>query len=254
MYRLLIAVGLLVSLQTLAQNEHELYDEAVVLHNRQMYGGLHLHSGGLGAFFNVGKYQGASKLYFLGIDMLYMKHEKEVKSFNPIYEDSRSYVYGKMNNFYVIRPSIGIKKTISVKLRKSGVEVGYIFQFGPSLGLTKPVYLEIGYPSIPYEYLSVEQYDPEKHFFDDIYGKASGVNGLNQLKVHPGGFAKFAFTFEYSNEKDLMKGMETGVVVDLYARRIPILANTASFTDQNKSLFLNFYLNLFIGKKYIVNR
>jgi len=103
-------------------------------------------------------------------------------------------------------------------------------------------------------YLAVEQYDPERHFFDDIFGKASGFNGLNQLKLHPGGFVKFAFNFEYSNEKDLMKGMEAGVVLDVYAQRVPIMANTESFEDQNKALFLNFYLNLFIGKKYNVNR
>ena len=65
---------------------------------------------------------------------------------------------------------------------------------------------------------------------------------------------KFAFNFEYSNEKDLMKGMEAGVVLDVYAQRVPIMANTESFEDQNKALFLNFYLNLFIGKKYNVNR
>ncbi|MDG2245410.1 MAG: hypothetical protein P8L71_03535 [Flavobacteriales bacterium] len=254
MYRLLAVLCCFLALQSVAQNEHELYDEAVVLRNRQMYGGVHLHSGGLGGFFNVGKYENANTVRFIGIDVLYMKHEKEVKSFNPIYEDSRSYVYGKMNNFYIFRPSVGVKKMISPKLRKSGVEVGYTLQFGPSLGITKPVYLEIGYPSIPYEYLAVEQYDPERHFFDDIFGKASGFNGLNQLKLHPGGFVKFAFNFEYSNEKDLMKGMEAGVVLDVYAQRVPIMANTESFEDRNKALFLNFYLNLFIGKKYNVNR
>ena len=211
-----------------------------------------MHSNGLGAYFNWGVYRGAKKVYTLGIDALYMKHEKEVKSFNPVYEDSRSYVYGKLNNFYVLRPSVGIKKIVTEKLRRSGVQVGYSLQFGPSLGITKPVYLEIGYPSIPYEYVSVEKYDPEQHFFDDIYGRASGLNGLNELKLFPGAFAKFALNFEYSNEKDRLKGLEAGVALDAYPQRIPIMAETVE--NNNRQYFLTFFLNFFIGSKYNSNK
>ena len=240
----------LITLPVFGQNE--LYEEPVVIYSNQMYGGVHLHSNGLGGTFTWGKYRNAKQIMTLGVDALFMRHEKEVKSFNPVYEDSRSYVYGKVNNFYILRPTVGVKKMITEKLRKSGVQVGYSFQFGPSLGFTKPVYLEIGYPSIPYEYVSVERYDPEEHFFDDIYGRASGLNGLNELRLHPGAFAKFALDFEYSNEKDGLKGLEAGVAFDGYLNRIPIMAETIT-NDNNRRFFLTFFLNFYIGRKYNTN-
>lgn len=251
MYRIVFAfIAILMALSTKAQNE--LYDEPLVVYSRQMYGGLQLHSNGLGGFFKFGTYRNAKKIMIFGVDALYMKHPKEVKSFNPVYDESRSYVYGKTNNFYILRPSFGYKKVLTTKLRRSGVQVGYSLLFGPSLGITKPVYLEIGYPSIPYQYLAVERYDPSQHFFDDIYGRASGLNGLDELRLHPGGFLKFAFHFEYANEKDRLKGLETGVALDGYFNRVPIMAEELG--AENNRFFLTFFLNFFFGKKYNVNQ
>lgn len=197
----------------------------------------------------MGKYQGVKKILLLNLDVVYMKHEKEVKSYNPVYEDSRSYVYGKMNNFYVIRPMIGRKKVISRKERRSGVQVAYTWMVGPSIGITKPVYLEIGYPSIPYDYLSVERYDPERHFFDDIYGRASGLRGFSELGIEPGASGKLGVYFEYSDQKDRLKGLEAGAILDVYLRQVPIMAE--EYVDANRQYFLTLYLNLFFGKKFI---
>lgn len=238
--------------RTCAQSEADLYDGPVVVYSNQHFGGLHLHTNGWGGTFTYGKYRGAKQVLLFSIDAVSMKHDKEIKSFNPVYEDSRSYVYGKLNNFYLFRPGIGKKKIITTKLRKSGVQFGYSYTVGASLGITKPVYLEIGYPSIPYDYLQVERYNPNVHYFDDIYGRAPGFHGLDNLKLHPGAFAKFALNFEYSNTKDRLKGLEAGVTLDAFPNRIPIMADEVG--DQtgavNKWLFQTFYLTLFIGKKY----
>lgn len=243
-------LSLLVTGSLVAQSE--LYDEPVIIYSHQHYGGLHLHSNGIGATFSLGKYKTAHKVWLYSVDVLHMKHEKEIKSFNPVYDNSKSYVYGKMNSFFILRPGVSKKRIITDKLRKSGVQVGYTWGFGGSLGITKPVYLEIGYPSIPYDYLAVERYDPDRHYFDDIYGRASGLNGLNELSIHPGAFAKFALNFEYSGEKDRLKGLEVGGVLDAYASRVPIMAEEVGELDgiQNKRLFLSLYVNLFLGKKY----
>ena len=224
-------------------------DDIKVLFSHEISGGLHLHTAGGGLFGQYAKCQDASNLLLFGFEMLYMKHEKEIRSFNPVYDDSRSYVIGKQNSFFVFRPSIGKQRIITSKQRKSGVRVGYSWHFGPSLGVTKPVYLEIGYPSIPYEYLAVEKYDPEEHFSNNIYGRASALNGLDELKLHPGAFVKFALNFEYSSENDGLKGLEVGAVLDAYAQDIPILAD---LYGTNKQFFLNAYVNFFFGRKYII--
>lgn len=235
-----------------AQSEADLFDGPVVIYSHQHFGGIQLHTNGWGGTFTMGRYAGVKRVDFLSIDAVSLKHNKEIKSFNPVYEDSKSYVYGKLNNFFVFRPGIGQKRQIAPKLRASGVQVGYTWTLGASLGITKPVYLEIGYPSLPYEYLQVERYDPDEHYFDEIFGRAGGFHGLDKLKLHPGAFAKFAFTFEYANTKDRLKGLEAGVTLDAYPNRIPIMA--AEVGDQvgatNKWLFQTFYLTLFIGTKY----
>jgi hypothetical protein len=223
----------------------ELYEEPTVVYRKQTHGGATLHTNGLGAYIYAGRYRGVKKVLLYGIEGMTMKHEKEIRSFNPVYEDGRSYVFGKVNNFYVIRPSFGVKRIITEKVRTNGVTVGYTWNAGPSLGFTKPIYLEIGYPSIPYEYLVVERYDPTRHSYETIYGRASALNGLNELKLHPGAFFKFAFNFEYSNEKDRLKGLDAGFAIDAYGARIPIM------TDEiNRQVFLTFFVNLFIGTKH----
>lgn len=248
----LLALLFFLSLGAHMYAQSELYEEPVIIYSHQHYGGVHLLTQGIGGTFTLGKYKGAHNIMLYTLDILHMKHEKEIKSFNPVYDNSKSYVYGKVNSFFVLRPGIGKKRILTDKLRKSGVQVGYTWGFGASLGLTKPVYLEIGYPSIPYDYLAVEKYDPDKHYFDDIYGRASGLNGLNELAIHPGAFAKFALNFEYSGEKDRLKGLEIGGVLDAYANRVPIMAEEIGELEgvQNKRYFLSLYVNVFVGKKY----
>lgn len=250
MYRLFTLLFLfLLSIGLSAQSaQSELYDEPTVIYRNQTHGGAILHTNGLGAFLYAGRYRGVKKVLLFGGEFVTMKHNKEIRSFNPVYEDSRSYVYGKINNFYVLRPSFGVRKIITEKVRRSGVEVGYTWHAGPSLGITKPIYLEIGYPSIPYQWLSVERYNPDVHFFDSIYGRASGLNGLNALQLHPGAFFKFAFNFEYSDEKDRLKGLDVGVAVDAYSRQIPIMAD--QLVDRNNQVFVTFFVNFFFGGKY----
>lgn len=241
----------------MAQNEHEVFDEPVVIYKKQLYGGFHFHSNGYGGTFTLGWYKGAKKVRLAGIDLLYLKHEKETKSWNPIYQDARSYIYGKTNNFYILRPGFGVKKIVTDKLRTSGVSVGYSWQIGPSLGFTKPVYLEVIYtdPRTETSYLVSEKFDPENHFSDNIFGRSSGLKGFDELKFQPGVFAKFALNFEYSNLKDRLKGLEVGCAVDAYNRRIPImseeiLSDEGGDKAKNHQVFLTFYINLFFGKKY----
>lgn len=238
---------LVLTLTSFAQDEVN-DDDVKLIYNSQIAGGINIHTNGAGAFFYFGKYKGIKNIWTFGLDILYMKHEKEIKSYNPVYEDSRGYVYGKLNNLYIFRPTIGQKHIITEKIRQKGVQVGFHWQAGPSLGVTKPVYLEIGYPSIPYDSLQVERYDPDRHDIELIYGKASGFRGLSELKLYPGAFAKFAFNFEYADQNDRIKGIEVGVAMDAYFTEIPIMAE--GLVANNRQVFTTLFLNFFFGKKY----
>jgi len=229
--------------------QETIYDETMVIYKHQWYGGINLHTAGWGLNFNIQKNRTAFKARRLKLEIVGINSHKQVKSFNPFYEDARGYFYGKQFSFYVVRPSWGYKKVLSDKLRKNGVEVGYSWSIGPSLGLAKPVYLEIlrDGPTSTSRTINVERYDVNKHYHEDIYGRASGLMGWGEVVFHPGLHANFGLFFEYSNNKTGVKALEAGVAFDGYGKKIPIMALEGS---ENRQFFLNFYISLMFGKKY----
>lgn len=226
----------------------------MLLYNKQRIGGIQLATNGYGFNGTFGKYKGAYQLRLFHFGVNFIKHEKETKTWNPVQDpNARPYFYGKLNNFYTMRLGLGKMKVITEKLRKSGVQVSYLWHAGPSLGITKPVYLEIIYLSEPMRtpYLEIEKFDPNRHYIDNIYGRASGLRGMNELTLYPGGYAQFAFRFEYSNEKERLRGLEAGMIAEAFPTRIPIMSiDTDSSNPQNHRLFLSMYVNFFIGTKY----
>lgn len=215
-------------------------------YTKEAIGGINVHTNGWGGTFRYGVHKTGYSRHIFGGDLVFMKHHKEVKSYNPWYEDSKGYIYGKENSFFILRGWYGQRYSFTDKLRERGVDFGIIWGVGASLGFTKPIYLEIGHPSVPYEYITVERYDSGEHYIDNIYGKAPGTKGLNELGFHPGAHAKFGLLFEYSPDKDGLKALEVGMAVDAFPAKIPIMALT-----ENKQLFYTLYLNLMFGKKFI---
>ncbi len=217
--------------------------EGTVLYKKELAGGIILHTNGWGGLFKLGRHKTAHLRTEWVFQAANMKHPKELKTFNPNYENSKGYIYGKEHSFFVFRTTWGQRHVLFDKMRNRGVEFGFNYAIGPVLGLTKPIYLEIGYPGIPY--VTVERYNSEEHFIDNIAGKAPGVKGLNELKPRPGVHARFGLHFEYANAKDRLKGLEAGVALDAYPDEVPIMALIA-----NKQMFFTFYINLLYGKKY----
>lgn len=231
-----------------ATAQQTIYEESRVPYKKEVYGGILLHGDGWGLQFYHAKYNTARDRRLVGVEIVGMKHPKEVKSFNPYYEDSRGYFYGKSNALMIVRPTYGRKWQITDKIRRSGVEVNFIWGIGPSLGLVKPVYLQIGKPDrIPYENIVVERYDPAVHDVQNIYGRATWFNGINEMKVNAGAFGRIAFSFEYSGQVTGLKGIEVGATMDAYQKTIPIMAELEGV--QNKQFFFEFYLALQFGKK-----
>jgi hypothetical protein len=256
MFRQVATILLFVFATVVSFAQNELYDEPVVLYSKQHYGGINLNSHGYGAFFTYGKYKDASHINQITFDFNFVKHEKERKFYFPD-QNAKGYFYGKQNSFATLRVGWGRKRIITEKLRKNGVQVGYNWLVGADLGMLKPVYLEILHM---YEgsngsyYLEVEKFDPDKHFNDNIYGRASALRGIGELKFVPGLFLRGAWNFEFSNYKDALKGIEIGASVDAFPYRVPIMApkilDEKMNGAKNHQLFVALYLNFFIGKKY----
>jgi hypothetical protein len=249
MYRsLLMVASWLLWASTMAQQT--IYEETRVPYKKEFYGGVMAHGDGWGVQFTRGTYTTARDRRLLGIELVGMKHPKEIKSFNPYYEDSRGYFYGKSNSFLIVRPTYGGKHQITDKIRRTGVEVNYVWGIGPSIGLLKPVYLQIGKPDqVPYESIVIERYDPVVHDVQNIYGRATWFRGVGELALYPGGFGRFGFNFEYSGQTSGIKSLEAGVSMDAYPVVIPIMVELEGV--ENKQFFFEFYLALQFGKKTI---
>jgi hypothetical protein len=250
----LATIGFLLFIFGLA-NAQPIPESEILLYNKMRQVGININTSGFGLNTLFGRYSDATHLWLFGSDLMIVKHEKETKTWNPVNDpNARPYYYGKLNNFYVLRAQIGRKKIITDKLRHSGVQISHNWLIGPSFGFTKPVYLEIIYMNEPNNqpYLEVEKFDPDIHYIDNIYGRASSLRGFDELKFQPGAFGKFSFTFEYSNEREALKGIEAGIAADAFTRRIPIMAiyDDESKNPKNHQVFLSLYLNFFIGTKY----
>ncbi|MBA3900279.1 MAG: hypothetical protein H0X62_08745 [Bacteroidetes bacterium] len=217
-----------------------------VLYRNEIQGGVQIHSTGFGIFGRSGRHVTGKRMRFFELEILSMKHPKAYRNVNPFEERARQYVYGKQNSFGIIRPGIGFNNVIHGKDRRRGVEVRYHYFVGPSIGFTKPVYLEIIVDNSDGRDHITEKYDPQRHHLDNIYGKAPFTKGITELGVHPGIYGKFGFSFEYSGYDDYVKAIETGFFIDAYPRKIEMMAKDLT---QNHQVFLNFYISFVFGKR-----
>lgn len=248
-HKLLIAANLLVLpyYAFTQDNPYEYEEEKPVLLKNEFVFGVNIHTSGWGFDFRKGKNLTAAKKRMFEAEIVNMKHPKEVRSVNPYFDNAKSFFYGKLNSVIVMRAAIGQQQILFDKSERSGVEVRFNYTAGLSLGLAKPVYLNILYPTAfegEYEVV-VEKYNPEKHYVDNIYGRAPFTEGIGETNVYPGGYAKLGLSFEYGAMHDDVKAIETGITVDAYAKKLPIMAETT-----NNQFFFNFYINILYGRKW----
>lgn len=211
-------------------------------------GGVLMHSNGYGGYFRRGYHLTGIKRLLWEIEIVTMKHPKEYKSYNPVLDDNKGFIFGKLNSLTIVRPLIGWTKTLFRKETKRGVQINYVFLGGPLFGIVKPIYLQIMKPTVNNprpSSPSIERYDPEQHTIDKIYGKAPELKGLEESVVYTGLHTKFAFNFEYAPLAELIRAVEAGVTLDAFYKPVPMMA----FVD-NKQFFLTFYASFQFGKKY----
>ena len=225
-------------------------DDVTILYRNEVEGGINLHSNGFGLTFKRGWHLTGYKKQMLEIDFVSLRDPKQSKYTNPIIADSKPYFFGKLNFAYILRGGYGRQNIIFGKAERSGVEVRVNYYAGLSLGITKPVYLDIlvDNPSDPTpRKIETRQYDPNdvQQNQENIYGPGPYFDGLDHLSIYPGGYGKFAFSFEYAGWQQKITAIETGVVIDAYARALPIMA-----TGNGKNIFFNFYISLIWGGKW----
>ncbi len=217
-------------------------EDQTMMYRYEAAGGFFLHSAGWGLSYRKGKHVTGYSKKFFEIEFATMKNSKEIKVTNRNYENSKPFVFGKLNFFMLLRGGVGMQKTLFGRGRHNGVEIRYLYSGGVDAGFTKPVYLEIIKPD---QLPQAEAYDPNKHDVNNIFGRAAFTYGLDKMKLYPGAYGKFALSFEYGSTSTDIKTIETGIFADVFVRDVPIMAYI-----ENRNYFINLYVALTWGGKW----
>jgi hypothetical protein len=212
----------------------------------EVFGGLILHTNGWGGNFTYSKFKTYKTYNLYCLDFVNIKDPKEYRIRYQVAPGSftSSFKYGKVNSLYNLRLSFGKQRMLYEKQREKGVEIYFVWKAGLNTGIVKPKYLEIQNTE-GVNTTSQERYDPDIHNESNIFGRASLGKGLGESKIALGGNINAGFKFEIARDRENIFAIETGIVVDVFPTRVPILA----YADK-ELLFYNFYINILFGKKY----
>ncbi len=216
-----------------------------VLLKKELTGGVTLHNLGMGA--NLRK--GVNKTFFnsriFELEVVSMKHAKQVRMINPYYYGAKSFIYGKLNHVYILRAGYGFKKLLNRKPYWGGIELRALYMGGISVAFAKPVYLIFWDETISYK--KTEKYNPDNPFHDEeyIFGRAPFTEGLGEIKVYPGVYLKGGFNFEFGTLNSKIRAIEAGAVAEFFPIAIPIMAYNPA-----QNFMFTFYLNFSLGKRY----
>ncbi len=215
----------------------------ILFKNERTYG-LLLNSNGLGFNFLYAKYIDGFQKRLYSAEFNWIRHPKEVRTVTDDF-NSRSYIFGKLNSFYTLNLSMGYQKEIFGKSDKRGIAIRYFALAGPSIGILKPKYYEIGYnPNI----IKTEDFNTfyenlqSTHNSGIILGNASFSKGLDEIKIEPGLFAKVGLSFEYAERETIISALELGITLQAYTRKVPMMA-----LETNSRFFPGVFLSYRFG-------
>ena len=231
-----------------------------LVYSREFFGYYFLHTAspwGLGA--SIGTLQTVHKTTFYQFELTEFKHPRETQREASIVTSQTSttgrlFIYGKQNSLIALHAGLGAKYYFSEKSETKGVAVGMTYSVGPTLGIIKPYYLDIVYPSKStgaYEVRS-EGYSAANadKFLDagSIVGPSGFTAGLDQTKFTFGGYGKAALLLDWSAYESFGFALELGAMMDVYATRVPI-AVVGNTTDDNRAIYPNLYLAVHFGRR-----
>lgn len=259
-----LQAGLSQSLNTPSSIYYSDEDNKGIVYDKEFTVDLKLHTNGYALGFNIARLKTYYLTQFYNIEIGEIKHHKEYRqSFDfqtpSSSRVSRAFVFGKQNNFFVLRAGFGEKRYFSEKAKRKGLAVGITYEAGPSLGFLKPYYLELirfanpGEPGgliIESERFSEATAD---EFLDinRIYGSAGFSKGLNEISIIPGAHAKAAVHFDWGAFDQFVKAIEAGIMFDFYFQNVPIMVESEMVPNvENRPFFLNFFINLQLGKRW----
>lgn len=244
----------LVALQSQAQGSITPQSNVGIVYNQERTFNLRLAtSRSMSVGMEFGRLRTYNKTKTWQITLGELKHPKEQRqSADPRASRAfRPFVYGKQNSLFVTRAGWGAKRYYSEKAKQKGVAIGMSYSIGPSLGLLKPYYLALaheGGSSNTYRVIHQKYFPGNADIFLDntrILGASPFSRGISEMSFLLGGNASIAYHMDWGAFDEMVKALEIGLMVDVFAKKAPIFVSQT----QNRQIFFNFFINFQFGKR-----
>ena len=233
------------------------YNFKGILYNTEKIFDMRLHTSGVILGYKAGRLKSYYNTTYYNFELGYIKDSRERRQNKNISFPgeglSSSFIYGKQNHFLNLRVSAGGKRYLSEKTRRKGVAVGFIYEAGASIGLLKPIYIEVirnNEETFEPELVEIRYSDETADEFlayDDIYGGTNFFKGLGGTDITVGAHGKIAGHFALGAFEETVKAIEAGIMVDIFPSKVPILAERSEI--ENRFFFINLYVSLQFGKR-----
>ncbi len=240
MSKILQYIGTLLFLSVCLTGYAQREDAGDYEYEREIFLGINKNTnGGLigGLSLKFGYRIDDTNFQFFAVDLANVKNQKEVR-YNTVL--GNSYIFGKSNYLYSIRPHYGREIVLFKKAPQQGVQISVLGAVGPSLGLIAPYYIEYALNRVE---TVREPYDQDIHQSRfNILGPGRLFEGLSESELAIGGNAKAAVSFEFGVFKTNVTGVELGYQLEGFTREIPLMPTT-----ENRQLFQSVYFTFFYG-------
>ena len=221
--------------------------EERIIYERETTVHATINTQGLGGGFKVGRIRGIHKTTYWNFEISYLRSLKQIKLMH--YFSSSSFVYGKLNDVFILRAGYEVERRIYGKPYWGGVELRWLYEGGASLALLKPYYYSVmvAKPTSTGDYEQVVEYQTfdNNSQWIEITGKAPFTQGINEIKFRPGVYVKGGLAFEIGTNSTRAQSIEVGAMVECFPQGIALMA------DNPLSRFITtFYLSYNWGSRY----
>ena len=183
----------------------------------------------------------ANRLAIWQLSFSEVKEEKETKQqgtnggFAEL-GNSSPYIFGKINNLYLLKLGYGREKTLLPAVLDGNVSIGFRWNGGVSLAMLKPYYLKLIYADLSTAPASAvaqeEQYSESNkdRFLNSglILGRGGWSKGLSEMQYLPGAYAEAAITIMPRKTKAFIQTVTLGVSGSIYTTNLSLLAQVKS--------------------------
>lgn len=261
MRKLLLILFLLMSLQQAYSQLETSADYRRQVFEKEFTFGISGHSRGYTINTRLMKFRDGFTKTGLEIDLVKLRHPKEVKS--PVVGqggNSRGFVFNRINSFYTIRAGYIYQNILFDKTDQGTVAITLVVSGGLSLGLVKPVFIQLPPEDNAFgSEIRDVRYNPLEHNQSGFLGESNWFKGIWQTKLKPGVYAKVGVNFDYQLIEKKVTALEAGIVYDYFMfpqlgvagdgffSDVPIFYEDANTENVNWTGFFQMYIAFNFG-------